>query len=226
MTQYSIDNTVDITKLSKMWFLEKVKYFVSEGSKMSKRLLGYARVSTVDQNLDRQIKMLRDRGVELENIFTDKVSGKTYSRDGFKRLCEAAEPGDTIVVEALNRVGRTARELLTIIEDWDKAGITFISLKENIDMSTPTGKLISQLLSSIAEFEASVIRERTLEGLAVARANGRIGGRPRTKQEIIDKAAKLYATHAYSIKEICDMCEISTATLYRYLKERSDNNEK
>lgn len=224
--QYLIDNTVDITKLSKMWFLEKVKYFVSEGFKMSNRLLGYARVSTVDQNLDRQIKMLRDRGVELKNIFTDKVSGKTYSRDGFKRLCEVAKSGDTIVVEALNRVGRTARELLTIIEDWDKAGITFISLKENIDMSTPTGKLISQLLSSIAEFEASVIRERTLEGLAVARANGRIGGRPRTKQEIIDKAAKLYATHAYSIKEICDMCGISTATLYRYLKERSDNNEK
>lgn len=192
---------------------------------MSNRLLGYARVSTVDQNLDRQIKMLRDRGVELKNIFTDKVSGKTYSRDGFKHLCEVAQSGDTIMVESLNRVGRTARELLNIIEEWESKGITFVSIKENIDMSTPTGKLISQVLSSIAEFEASIIKERTLEGLAIARANGRIGGRPRAKKEVIDKAAKLYATHAYSIKEICDICGISTATLYRYLKERSDDNE-
>lgn len=192
---------------------------------MSDRLLGYARVSTADQNLDRQIALLREWGVEPDDIFTDKMSGKTYTRDGFQKLCETAQPGDTIIVEALNRVGRTARELLNIIEKWQSEGITFISIKEKMDMSTPTGKLISQLLSSIAEFEESVIRERTLEGLAVARANGRVGGRPRTKEDVINKAVKLYATHAYSIKEICEVCGISTATLYRYLKERDDKNE-
>lgn len=83
---------------------------------MSKRLLGYARVSTADQNLDRQIALLREWSVEPDDIFTDKMSGKTYTRDGFQMLCETAQPGDTIIVEALNRVGRTARELLNIIE--------------------------------------------------------------------------------------------------------------
>ncbi len=190
---------------------------------MSNTIYGYARVSTIDQNLDRQLAMLHEYGVEDENIYTDKMSGKTFTRDGFNELCEVATEGDTIIVESLNRVGRSARELLTFLEDWQKRGITFMSIKEKIDLSTPTGKLITQLLSSIAEFEASVIRERTLEGMAIARENGRVGGRPKVNPEVIQKALKLYRAKTHSIKEICEICGISTATLYRYREEDSDD---
>ncbi len=190
---------------------------------MSNTIYGYARVSTIDQNLDRQLAMLHEYGVEDENIYTDKMSGKTFTRDGFNKLCEVATDGDTIIVESLNRVGRSSKELLTLLEDWQKRGITFMSIKEKIDMSTPTGKFFTQLVSSFAEYEASVIRERTMEGLAVARENGRIGGRPKVKSEIIQKALKLYRAKTHSIKEICEICGISTATLYRYREEDSDD---
>ena len=190
---------------------------------MSGTTYGYARVSTIDQNLDRQIAILHEYGVEDKNIYTDKMSGKTFTRDGFNKLCATVTEGDIIVVECLNRVGRSARELLTFLEDWQRRGIVFMSAKERIDLSTPTGKLITQLLSSIAEFEASVIRERTLEGIAVARLNGKVGGRPKVKQEVIQKAIKLYRAKTHSIKEICQICGVSTATLYRYVKEESDD---
>ena len=190
---------------------------------MEGKIFGYARVSTDKQDLARQLKMLQEYGIAEEDIFVDKFTGRDFSRDGFQRLCSTVRRGDMIIVESLSRVGRSSKELLDVLERWQQQGVVFVSLKENIDLSTTTGKLIAQLLSGLAEFEASCIRERVKEGIAVARAKGRIGGRPRTKKEIIDKALKLYKARIQSAKEICEICGISTATLYRALKEERDN---
>ncbi len=186
---------------------------------------GYARVSTSKQELGRQIKALMDFGIKKEDIFVDKFTGKSYDRDGFKKLCSIVKAGDTVVAEELNRVGRTSKELLAILENWEKQGIVFISLKENIDLSTPTGKLITQLLSCLSEFEASCIRQRVIEGLAIAKLNGRFGGRPKIAPDKISKAIALYNTHTHSVKEVCKICGISTTSLYRALKG-VDKNEK
>ena len=184
---------------------------------MSKKY-GYCRVSTEKQSLGRQMKALSDCGIRQEDIFVDKFTGKRYDREGFGKLCSVLKSGDTVVVEELNRLGRTARELLAMLEDWQSKGITFVSLKENIDLSTPTGKLITQLLSCLSEFEASCVRERVLEGLEVARANGRYGGRPRIDPEKLRKAIKLYKSKTHSVREVCEITGISVASLYRALK--------
>lgn len=190
---------------------------------MEGKTFGYARVSTDKQELERQLRMLREYVDSEEDIFTDKFTGRDFSRDGFKRLCSVVREGDTIVVESLSRVGRSAKELLEVLEKWNDQGVIFMSIKENIDLSTTTGKLIAQLLSSLAEFEANCIRERVKEGIAVARAKGRIGGRPRVKKEIIDKALRMYKTKIHSVKEISEICGISTATLYRALRRENAN---
>ena len=190
---------------------------------MDGKIFGYARVSTDKQELARQLKMLHEYGISDEDIFVDKFTGRDFSRDGFQRLCSTVRKGDMIIVESLSRVGRSSKELLEVLERWQQQGVVFVSLKENIDLSTPTGKLIAQVFSSLAEFEASCIRERVKEGIAVARAKGRIGGRPRVKKEIIDKALKLYDAKIHSTREICELCGISTATLYRALREARKN---
>lgn len=190
---------------------------------MAEKTFGYARVSTDKQELERQLALLREYVDSEDDIFTDKFTGRDFSRDGFKRLCSTVRKGDTIVVESLSRVGRSAKELLEVLENWQDQGIIFMSIKENIDLSTTTGKLIAQLLSGLAEFEANCIRERVKEGIAVARAKGRIGGRPKTKKEKIDKAFRLYRSKEYSVKELCELCGISAATFYRALREAKDN---
>jgi DNA invertase Pin-like site-specific DNA recombinase len=188
-------------------------------------IYGYARVSTDKQSLGRQLKALADYGIKQEDIFVDKLTGKRYDREGFQSLCEVLQSGDRVVVSELNRIGRTSRELLDILEDWESKGIVFISLKENIDLSTPTGKLITQLLTCLAEFEASCTRERVLQGLEVARANGRVGGRPRIDPEKLNKAIKLYNSKAYTVREVCEIVGISTASLYRALRGGEKNDE-
>lgn len=191
---------------------------------MSEQVFGYARVSTDKQELARQLNMLGEYGVTEENLFTDKFTGRSFSRDGFMRLCSVLRSGDTVVVESLSRVGRTAKELLEVLEKWQRDGVKFISLKEKIDLSTPTGKLVTQLLCSLAEFEADCIRERVREGITAARAAGRIGGRPKVDKAIIDKAMKLRRAKTHSVKEICELCGISTATYYRAIRKEEFEN--
>ena len=185
---------------------------------------GYARVSTEKQSLGRQMKALAEYGIRQEDIFVDKFTGKRYDREGFQNLCEVLKSGDTVVVEALNRLGRTSKELLAILEDWQSKGIVFISLKEKIDLSTPTGKLITQLLACLSEFEVECLHSRIMEGLEVAKANGRVGGRPRIEPEKLRKAIKLYNAKTHSVREVCWIAGISTASLYRALKG-VDKNE-
>lgn len=177
---------------------------------------GYARVSTEDQNLDRQVDMLTQKNVDM--MFTEKMSGTKKSRPELDRLLSLLEAGDTVIVESLSRLGRSTKNLIELVEFFQEKGVHLVSLKESIDTSTPSGKLLFTLMSAIAQFERDTIEERTREGLNAARARGRVGGRPRTKKEKINKALRLYATGEYTLKEIEEITDVKKSTLYRYMK--------
>ena len=182
---------------------------------MGNMIFGYARVSTQDQELARQIDALTKYGVD--EIFTEKMTGTKANRPELNRLKDKVRPGDTVVIESLSRLGRSTKDLLELIENWNHQGVRLTSLKEAIDTTTPTGKLLLTVLSAISQFERDITVQRTNEGLQAARARGRKGGRPRVDSKAVDKAIKLYHAQTHSIKEITTICGISQATLYRAL---------
>ncbi|QMW03334.1 recombinase family protein [Spirosoma foliorum] len=180
-------------------------------------LIGYARVSTLDQTPDLQIDALRQVG--CEKLFTDKVSGMVTERPGLQRVKEVLRPGDTLVVWRLDRLGRSLRDLIDWMNYLEGEGVALRSLQESIDTSTPTGKLVFHLFGALAEFERNLIKERTMAGLTAARARGRQGGRPKSlsddkRQLVID----LYQQKKLTVKKICEMMNISKPTLYSYVR--------
>ena len=181
-------------------------------------IIGYARVSTEDQNLDLQVDAMKEAG--CDRIYDDKISGSKTERNGLDKALNSVREGDTLVVWKLDRLGRSLQHLISVVNELKKGGVYFRSLKENLDTSSSTGKLIFHIFGALAEFERDIIRERTMAGLAAARARGRVGGRPKSLSEEKIKLAKtLWNDKSNSIGEICNMLGISKATLYRYLKE-------
>lgn len=178
---------------------------------------GYARVSTEQQNLDRQLDMLTQYGVD--HIFNEKMTGTKRDRPELNKLLDRLMAGDTVVVESLSRLGRSTKDLIELVELFEKKQVHLVSLKEQIDTSTPAGKLLFTLMSAIAQFERDVIAERTREGLNAARARGRIGGRPRANEQKVRQAVKLYQTGQYSVREIEELTGVKKSTLYRRLDE-------
>lgn len=187
---------------------------------MGNMVFGYARVSTQDQELARQIDALTKYGVD--EVFTEKMTGTRANRPELNRLKDKVRTGDTVVIESLSRLGRSTKDLLSLIEDWNHQGVKLVSLKESIDTTTPTGKLLLTVLSAISQFERDITVQRTNEGLQAARARGRKGGRPKVDSKAIAKAVKLYHAQTHSVKEITAICGISQATLYRALSSEKD----
>lgn len=182
---------------------------------MKNFVFGYARVSTEQQCLDRQLDMLEKYGVDM--IFNEKMTGTKRSRPELEKLLERLAEGDTVVVESLSRLGRSTKDLIWLMETFNSKGVNLVSLKESIDTTTSTGKLLFTLMSALAQFERDVIADRTREGLASARARGRKGGRPTTDKEKLRKAVKLYQSGEYSVKEISEMTGVRRSTLYNNL---------
>lgn len=176
--------------------------------------IGYARVSTQDQNLDLQNDALTAAG--CEKIYTDKMSGSKTDRPGLDEILGFIRNGDTLVVWKLDRLGRSLKHLIQVMQLLDERGIYFKSVQESLDTSTPGGKLIFHVFGALAEFERDIIRERTLAGLAAARARGKVGGRPRKlSKKQVEMAKTLMADPSRSIGEICETLGVSKATLYR-----------
>ncbi|GMA58079.1 DNA invertase Pin-like site-specific DNA recombinase [Alicyclobacillus sacchari] len=188
---------------------------------MSNELFGYARVSTFDQNLDRQIDELVRYGIQEDHLYTDKFTGATLARPAFETMNQRLREGDVVITESLSRLSRTTKDLLSVIEDWQHRGITYISLKESIDFSTSTGKLILTVMASISEFERNIMKERVKEGITAARARGRYGGRKPTDSGKVAKAMKLYDARTHSLAEIKDITGVSQSVLYRALRKRN-----
>ena len=186
---------------------------------MKNYVFGYARVSTESQNLDRQLDALKKHGVD--HIYNEKLTGTKRDRPELAKMLDRMTKGDTVVIESLSRLGRSTKDLIELVEIFNQNNVNLVSLKESIDTNSPTGKLLFTLMSAIAQFERDVIADRTREGLKSARARGRVGGRPKTDEDKIKKALKLYHTKQYAIKEIEEMTGVKKDTLYRNLKRVS-----
>jgi len=183
------------------------------------RYIGYARVSTTDQDLTMQLDELEEVG--CKKIFSDKVSGAKEKRPGLNKCLAYLKEGDTLVVWRLDRLGRSMLHLVQTVNELKERGVAFKSIRDGaIDTNTASGELVFNIFSALAQFERSIIRERTMAGLKAARARGRIGGRrPITaKDPKVRVAKKMHENHEMSIKSICNTLKISQATFYRYLK--------
>lgn len=177
----------------------------------SRMRVGYARISTGEQTLDLQLDALRHLG--CDQVFHDVVSGAKDERTGLADALGYVRPGDTVTVWKLDRLGRSLKHLIAVMSELQAHGVGFASLTEQIDTTTPGGKLIFHLFGALAEFERDLIREVTLAGLAAARARGRQGGRPKgVPARKVTLAQALYADPSHSIAEICQMLQISRTT--------------
>ena len=182
--------------------------------------IGYIRKSTQDQSFDLQNDELKKAG--CERIFQDVASGAKTERQGLKDAIEFCREGDVLVCWKLDRVGRSLRDLIDTIIKLKDRGIGFRCLTQNLDTTTPSGMLIFHVFGAMAEFERSLIQERTMAGLQSARARGRLGGRPKAmNQKRIEIASTLYADGKTPVVEICKTLKISRATFYRDLKAKA-----
>lgn len=183
-------------------------------------VIGYARISTADQDLSLQLEALRHAGCRDTWIFQDVTSGARTARPGLEACLRALEPGDTLVVWRLDRLGRSMTHLVTIIEELLGRQVGFRALCDGaIDTTTASGELIFHIFSALTQFERRLIQERTRAGLAVARARGRTGGRtPRRAEEPrVRMAYTMYMDQQLSVAEICETLRLSQATFYRYV---------
>jgi DNA invertase Pin-like site-specific DNA recombinase len=178
--------------------------------------IGYARVSTLEQDAAMQHDALTADG--CQRIFLDTASGKLEHRPALDAMLEQLRPGDTVVVWRLDRLGRSLRHLIDTVTDLEARGVAFKSLMESVDTSTPSGRLVFHIFGSLSQFERELTKERTMAGLAAARARGRKGGRPTvmTPEKIV-AARSMYASGEHDIATIARVVNVSRATVYRVL---------
>ena len=184
-------------------------------------IFGYARVSTIEQNLDTQLYLLKAAGAE--EIVKEKITGTKSDRPELNRLLDKLRKGDVILIADLTRLGRSTKDLFNLVDQIEKKGSNIKSLKENwLDTTTPQGKLMFTFMAGISQFERDLISQRTKEGLAAARARGKKGGR-KPKLDDNKKMAiyELYQQKKTSVIELCNMFGITKPTLYKTIKELS-----
>lgn len=184
--------------------------------------IGYARVSTKDQDLSLQLDALKKEG--CTEIFQEKITGTKKDRPELNKLLAHLRKDDIVVVWKLDRLGRSLKDLVQLVSEIQEKGAGLQSLHDQIDTTTPHGKLTFHLFAALSEFERDIIRERTMAGLASARARGRVGGRPKgLSKKAKDKAMiaeQLYKEQKLTTTEICEHLSISRMTLYNYLRHR------
>jgi len=178
--------------------------------------IGYARVSTNTQDEALQLDALQQ--AQADRVFIDRASGSVQDRPGLTSALQCARSGDSLVVWRLDRLGRSLRHLLEVVSELERRGVAFQSLTEVIDTSTPGGKLVFHLFGALAEFERELIRERTMAGLAAARARGRVGGRPTVwTQDKLRTAQSMRDNGDYDVTAIAKVLGVSRASVYRAL---------
>lgn len=184
-------------------------------------LLGYIRVSTIEQNEERQIRALIDKGVLEENIYIDKQSGKNTNRENLKALLTFCRKGDVVITESISRIARNTKDLLSIVEQLTNKGVDFISLKESIDTSTPQGKFMLTVFGAMAELERDSILERQREGIAIAKEQGLYQGRQKMKidREHFEAVVKEWRVDKITAVEAMKRLDIKPNTFYRRVKE-------
>lgn len=184
-------------------------------------LLGYIRVSTEEQNEERQTRALLEKGVEAEGLYIDKQSGKNADRQQLKALLTFCRKGDTVITESISRIARNTKDLLAIVDTLTQKGVHFVSLKENIDTSTPQGKFMLTVFGAIAELERESILERQREGILIAKEKGLYQGKPKKKidKEKFEALVKEWRAGNITATECMNKLELKPNTFYRRVKE-------
>lgn len=182
-------------------------------------LIGYARVSTERQTLDQQLDELHRAGVPLDRIYTDKLSGRRDDRPGLLALLDYAREGDTVVVIALDRLGRSLSGIIRCLDELTQRGVLIRSLREGIDYSTPTGRMVAGIFASLAEYERTLINERATAAREAAQARGKHTGRPRALTPAQLRQARQLRDGGESMADICKTLGVARSTLYRSLSE-------
>ena len=184
---------------------------------------GYARVSTLDQDLGRQVQALKDYG--CEEVYMDKISGTKIQRESLDKMLSDLKPGDTVVVMKVDRLGRSLRHLLALVDEFKARGCDFISLGDNFDTSSAIGRMAMQIVGVFAEFERSMISERTISGLAHVKAMGKTLGPPikTNNVELLNKVVMMYESKE-SITSIAKLNSLSIPTVRRILKKQGVYN--
>jgi DNA invertase Pin-like site-specific DNA recombinase len=179
--------------------------------------VGYARVSASGQKLDSQCDALQQAG--CHKVFSDHVSGITADRPGWEQLMAYVRPGDTVIVMELSRMSRSLMQLLAVVQTFEHQGIELVSLRENIDTSTATGRGFLAMMGVMAQMERELKAERTAAGRAAAKARGRTGGRPRTDPDKLEQARILYLNSDRTAAQVCHTVGIGRRTLFSYLAQ-------
>jgi DNA invertase Pin-like site-specific DNA recombinase len=179
--------------------------------------VGYARVSASDQKLDSQFDALKQTG--CHKVFSDRVSGIKVNRPGWEQLMAYVRPGDTVIVTELSRMSRSLMHLLEVVKAFEDQSIELVSLRENIDTSTATGRGFLAMMGVISQIERELKAERTAAGRAAAKARGRTGGRPRTDPDKLEEARILYLNSNRTAAQVCKTVGIGRRTLFSYLAQ-------
>jgi DNA invertase Pin-like site-specific DNA recombinase len=187
---------------------------------VGKVIIGYARVSTVDQSLAMQLDSLQE--YRCDEIFREKISGAKDDRPKLMQALRMARSGDTFVVYKLDRLARSTKRLIEIADILREKEVEFVSIQDKIDTGTAAGKAMFEMLSVLAEFERDIIRERTMAGLKAARAKGRKGGRPKVNQQMLDQALAMYHSQRMSVREIEEATGVSASTIYRSIRKEKE----
>lgn len=184
--------------------------------------IGYARVSTIDQNLDLQLNALTIAG--CETIYREKISGASKERPELDKMLAHLRTGDQVVIWKLDRLGRSLTHLIELVNTLADRNIGLISLNDPVDTTTAQGRLIFRIFASLSEFERDMIKERTMAGLEAARLKGKVGGKPKGLSEEAQKTARVVESlykEGYAIKRIAEQLKIARQTVYKYLEHRN-----
>ena len=186
--------------------------------------IGYIRVSTVEQNIARQEVIMKK--LDVEKIFIDKISGKNMERPMLKEMMGFVRSGDIVVVESISRFARNTRDLLELVDQLVAKGVQFVSMKEKIDTSTPSGKFMLTVFGAVAQLERDYILQSQKEGIAIARANGKYQGRKKIQNDRFDEIYEKWKNNEITATQAMKLLNYSKTTFYRRVKEMKENEEK
>ncbi len=184
--------------------------------------VAYVRVSTVEQNTDRQFADFEKQGIEIDKVFEEKVSGKDRERPKLQAMIEYVREGDTVYIESYSRLARNTRDLLNIVHELEEKGVTVVSLKENFDTSTPQGRLMLTFMQGIAQFERDLIKERQAEGIAIAKEQGKFAKPVTPKPAGWKELYSQYKQREITATALAKKLGISRSLLYKWIREEKE----
>lgn len=183
----------------------------------------YVRVSTIEQNMARQMEIMEKANIAMENVYSEKKSGKNMEREELQKLLSIARIGDSITVADISRLGRNMRDIVNVVYDLDKRGISIVSIKEGVDTSTELGRTFVMIAGIFAEMERNAIRERQMQGIAIAKREGRMKGRPKKSCPEFERVYMQYQNGSISLEQLLKLLDCSKSTYYWRIKQYEDD---